>query len=131
MGLRVRGSWSGWHGETVVHLSDGSYWQQVEYRYEYRYAYQPDVEICDGQMQVAGMAQPVRVRRISAVSSTIEGAWKGWNGTTELKLIDGSRWKQAEYHYEYHYAYRPEVIMYDGRMLVAEMTRPVRVVRLR
>lgn len=39
----------------------------------------------------------------------VEGAWTGWNGTTVVKLTDGSSWVQAEYHYEYHYAYRPEV----------------------
>ena len=29
-------------------------------------------------------------------------------GKTFVEMTDGSKWKQAEYHYEYHYAYRPE-----------------------
>lgn len=35
----------------------------------------------------------------------LEGDFKGWEGQTIIKLIDGQIWQQIEYHYEYHYAY--------------------------
>ena len=64
MTLYVRGSWSGWKGDTVVTLSDGSTWKQVEYYYEYHYAYRPEVAIVGGAMFVAGMNRAVQVRRV-------------------------------------------------------------------
>lgn len=60
----------------------------------------------------------------------ISGAWTGWDGHTVAELTDGSRWKQAEYHYEYHYAYRPEVAIEQDRMFVSGMSRSVRVTRV-
>ena len=64
MTLLVDGSWSGWDGDTVVQLSDGSVWRQDEYHYEYHYAYRPEVTLNNGEMQVAGMQRAVRVRRL-------------------------------------------------------------------
>lgn len=64
MSLQVVSDWTGWSGDTVVKLSDGSTWQQVEYAYEYRYAYRPSVIINGDQMAVDGMTRAVRVRRL-------------------------------------------------------------------
>jgi hypothetical protein len=61
----VNGSWSGWSGDTIVKLSNGSVWEQAEYHYEYRYAYRPAVIIADGRMQVEGMGRAIRVRRLA------------------------------------------------------------------
>jgi len=33
--LYVDGSWSGWDGDTILQLTDGSVWRQDEYHYEY------------------------------------------------------------------------------------------------
>ena len=63
--LIVDGSWSGWDGDTVVQLTDGSVWRQDEYHYEYHYAYRPEVSIAGDKMTVKGMRKAVRVRRIS------------------------------------------------------------------
>ena len=60
----VDGEWNGWNGDTVVELTDGSKWQQVEYLYEYRYAYRPEAMVGDGRMMVAGMSRAVKVRRV-------------------------------------------------------------------
>jgi hypothetical protein len=62
--LYVDGDWSGWDGDTVVRLTDGSVWHQDEYYYEYRYAYRPKVVISNGKMQVNGMHKAVRVQRM-------------------------------------------------------------------
>jgi hypothetical protein len=61
---RIDGSWSGWSGNTVVTLTDGSIWKQSEYYYQYRYAYRPEVQIQNGKMLVAGMRRSVRVQRL-------------------------------------------------------------------
>lgn len=61
----VDGGWSGWDGDTVVELTDGSKWEQAEYLYEYRYAYRPEAVVDGDRMMVAGMSRAVRVRRVS------------------------------------------------------------------
>lgn len=60
----------------------------------------------------------------------VNGAWTGWDGSTTVQLTDGSVWRQAEYHYEYRYAYGPEVTISNGKMQVSGMNRSVRVRRL-
>lgn len=65
------------------------------------------------------------------VTRRINGAWTGWDGKTVVELTDGSKWKQAEYHYEYRYAYCPEAVIERDRMMVAGMRRAVRVTRIR
>jgi hypothetical protein len=64
MTLYVESDWSGWEGDTIVELTDGSIWKQDEYVYEYRYAYRPQVTISGGMMHVQGMSRAVRVRRL-------------------------------------------------------------------
>ncbi|WP_158375164.1 hypothetical protein [Cellulosimicrobium cellulans] len=60
----VDGEWTGWDGDTVVTLTDGSEWQQEEYWYSYRYSSRPEVTIESGKMLVQGMRKAVRVRRL-------------------------------------------------------------------
>lgn len=60
----------------------------------------------------------------------IDGSWNGWSGDTIVQLTDGSVWRQDEYHYEYHYAYRPEATVSNGKMLVKGMKKAIRVRRL-
>ena len=42
----------------------------------------------------------------------IDGDFEGWEGETIFKLTNGTIWQQASYDYTYHYAYRPDVIIY-------------------
>lgn len=65
MRSRVDGTWSGWSGDTIVPLENGTVWQQVNYHYCYRYKYRPRVEVRGSMMQVEGMPRPIRVRRIA------------------------------------------------------------------
>ena len=65
MRSRVDGTWSGWSGDTIVPLENGTVWQQVSYHYCYRYKYRPRVEVQGSMMQVEGMPRPIRVRRIA------------------------------------------------------------------
>jgi hypothetical protein len=43
------------------------------------------------------------------IESQIDGAFHGWMGDTIYRLVNGQIWRQAEYAYQYHYAYRPTV----------------------
>ena len=60
----------------------------------------------------------------------VEDDWEGWEGDTIVKLSDGSVWRQAEYYYEYQYAYRPYLTLLNNMMHVDGMTRGVRVRRI-
>ena len=128
----MESDWNGWSGETIVELSDGTIWQQDEYIYEYHYAYRPAVSIADGVMSVNGMSRPVKVRALPTdVRRTVVGAWNGWDGETIVEFTDGTRWEQAEYLYEYRYAYRPQAFLVDDTVLIQDMSKPVRVRRVR
>jgi hypothetical protein len=60
----------------------------------------------------------------------VDGSWEGWHGDTSVRLTDGSVWQQAEYYYQYRYAYRPKVELVGGKMLVDGMRKAVRVRRV-
>ncbi len=53
-------------------------------------------------------------RADGAYTGKIDGNFKGWEGETIYKLMDGHIIQQALYHYHYHYAYSPNVIIYQG-----------------
>lgn len=65
MRSRVDGTWTGWSGNTIVSLENGTVWRQESYHYSYRYKYRPRVEVRGSMMQVEGMPRPIRVRRIA------------------------------------------------------------------
>jgi hypothetical protein len=65
MQARVEDAWTGWNGDTIVKLTNGTVWRQAQYYYRYQYEYRPRV-IIDGQyMHVEGMLKAVKVRRIN------------------------------------------------------------------
>jgi len=64
MTLRIEGDWTGWDGDTVVRLSNGSVWRQEQYYYRYQYKYRPKVVVDKGYMHVEGMPKAIKVRRI-------------------------------------------------------------------
>ena len=64
MRSRVDGEWTGWHGDTVVKLENGSVWRQDQYYYRYRYKYRPKVIVDGKKMYVDGMSKAIRVTRL-------------------------------------------------------------------
>lgn len=48
------------------------------------------------------------------IESNIDGEYKGWNGATIYRLMNGQVWQQSAYHYHYHYAYAPKVVIYPS-----------------
>jgi hypothetical protein len=71
----------------------------------------------------------------AAIESQIEGDFNGWDGETIFKLTNGQIWQQASYAYTYHYAYRPQVIIYKSggisRMKVEDVDSTIAVKRLK
>lgn len=47
--------------------------------------------------------------------SIITNDFDGFNGDKIFEMINGTKWKQAEYKYIYHYAYRPKAKIWDDR----------------
>jgi hypothetical protein len=79
------------------------------------------------------------VNRASATPSVIEtqvdGEFNGWEGETIVKLMNGQIWQQTEYHYQYHYAYMPKVLVYSSsggyKMKIEGVEKAVAVQRLK
>jgi hypothetical protein len=71
----------------------------------------------------------------AAIESQIDGDFNGWEGETIFKLTNGQIWQQAEYDYEYEYAFMPEVTIYKTsacwKMKVEGMDDTVCVKRLK
>ena len=100
-------------------LINGQVWQQKLYRYQYRYAYRPEVRIYreadQYMMEVAVMDEPIEVIQASiVVDGPIVSDFSGFNGGMRFEFQNGQIWEQAEYKYSYHYAYRPDGLVIDG-----------------
>lgn len=71
----------------------------------------------------------------SVIESRIDGEFTGWEGETIFRLQNGQIWQQSSYAYTYHYAYRPEVLIYRSgtgfKMKVDGVERAINVERLR
>lgn len=134
----IEDEFEGFDSEALFHLTNGTYWVQAEYRYWYHYAYRPRVQLVEvnGQvyLQVVGQNAAVAVRRVHDVlESRIDGEFKGWEGSSQYRLVNGQVWEQAAYKYEYKYAHSPEVLVYDAgsglTMQVAGTSARVRRIR--
>ena len=69
------------------------------------------------------------------IESQIDGAFNGWDGETVFKLTNGQIWQQSSYAYTYHYAYRPDVMIYRSgggyKMKVDDVDDEISVQRLK
>jgi hypothetical protein len=79
-------------------------------------AYQQGLQ--EGQKPVATsptrppQVPPASSRTPSVIETQIDGDFEGWEGETIVKLMNGQIWQQTEYHYTYHYAFIPKVLIY-------------------
>jgi hypothetical protein len=53
----------------------------------------------------------------AAIETQIDGTFNGWSGDTIFKLANGQIWQHAVYAYTYHYAYRPQIIIYKSDLV--------------
>ena len=69
------------------------------------------------------------------IESQIGGTFNGWDGETVFKLTNGQIWQQSSYAYTYHYAYRPDVMIYRSgggyKMKVDDVDDEISVRRLK
>jgi len=137
---QIEGTFSGFNGDAVFKLTNGQIWQQSKYKYRYHYAYRPRVTISkiNGQyfLEIDGLNDGVPVTRVSEVlSGVIVSDFNGFDGDSIFEFENGEIWKQAEYNYDYHYAYRPEAIIISGPngtvLHVEGMSETVSVERIR
>jgi hypothetical protein len=136
---RVAGTFSGYQGGAVFHLTNGQTWQQRRYRYKYKYKYRPHVRVYEEQgrkmMAFDCMDEPIEVVRVNVLEDgIIVSDFGGFDGNSQFEFDNGHVWKQAEYKYSYHYAYRPHAIIIDGiggvTLHVEDMTDEVLVRRV-
>jgi hypothetical protein len=127
---QIEDEFTGWDGETLFTMTDGTHWIQDRYNYWYHYAYRPQVVIerVDGglYLRLDGRTERVAVRQIDVIESTIRGEFRGWDGQSEYTLTNGQTWRQKAYHYTYKYAYRPRAIVYNpggGHIMVVKGTK--------
>lgn len=116
---QIEAEFTGWDGDTLFALTDGSHFIQAEYAYWYHYAYRPHVEILERggrlYLRLAGTGRLIAVHRANVLAdSQIAGAFQGWSGDTEYTLTNGQRWRQSAYHYTYTYSYRPQAVVYEA-----------------
>jgi len=69
---------------------------------------------CAAFVVMASFLPAVPAEAQQAYEGQISGDFKGWEGETIYKLMDGHIIQQSEYHYHYHYAYAPQVIIYKS-----------------
>ncbi len=117
--LRIRGKFTGYRRDAIFRLSNGQVWRQRRYKYKYKYSYRPMAKLSiDGGrafLEINGMEEPIEVVRVSLVEDgPIVSDFHGFNGGATFEFQNGHIWKQAEYKYVYHYAYRPEALVVDG-----------------
>lgn len=48
------------------------------------------------------------------IESKVDGKFKGFEGETIIKLMNGQIWQQTEYWYLYHYSFMPKVIIFPS-----------------
>lgn len=142
---RIEGEFTGWTGDTAYRLLNGQVWVQSGYRYEYRYSYNPRVLVFyNYTYQVYLMVVDNDYRNVTVVApathaliSCIQGTFNGWSGQTVFSLCNGQIWVQSTYAYTYHYAYRPDVLIFSTdsgqtyRMKIEGVADTIGVARLR
>ncbi len=123
MGQEIRsvisGEFSGFDEGNIFRLDNGYVFQQAAYFYHYHYAYRPQVRVFtkNGQLLIAveGVNAQVPVIQVEVVKEgQIVSDFKGFDGSSLFQFQDESVWQQAEYKYNYHYAYRPDAMIVNG-----------------
>ena len=68
------------------------------------------------KLNPSGGSAPRRVTSgcSEVIETQIDGTFNGWTGDTVFKLSNGQIWQQSSYDYTYHYAYRPEVLIFPS-----------------
>ncbi len=92
--LYIVGDFHGWQGNTVVELSDGTFWIQEGYRYQYCLCINPRVVLDGGYMWVedCNEQEGVRVRQLRNARKLTVREVVTQHGEKVMVLSDGSAW---------------------------------------
>lgn len=99
----------------------------------------PDVKIyqngTDYKLVIEDFDEPVICKKIKNVIETqISDEFKGWEGETTFKMMNGQKWQQSSYSYMYHYSYMPDVLIYEFKgswiMKVEDVDETIQVKRV-
>lgn len=132
---QIADEYTGFDGETLFELTDGTFWLQDEYRYHYEYAYRPQIEIVEGggrlYLRLTGRTERVAVRQVNdVIQSRINGTFTGWHGRSKYTLRNGQTWEQRDSRSRTRTRTNPSVVMYRTAagwiMKVADTTAKVR-----
>jgi len=136
----IEGEFNGFDEGNVYRLDSGQVFQQTAYHYHYHYAFRPHVRVFrKGSavlLEVEGVSGAVPVTEVNCLEEgVIVSDFKGFEGKSVFQFENGNVWQQAEYKYNYHYAYRPDATVVDGingpELHVEGMDETVRVMRIR
>lgn len=141
MKFQIEGEFNGYNDGAIFKLTDGSAWQQKEYKYQYTYAYRPDVNLYteNGKdilsVDLEGLG-PVEVARVHILEEgSIVSDFKGFDEKEKFEFQNGHVWEQSECKYKYHYAHSPHAIIVDGvngkQMHVDGMSENVKVTKIK
>lgn len=64
-------------------------------------------------MQISASKSIKNSVKSNVIESNVDDDFNGCEGETIIKLSNEQIWQQSEYHYTYHYAYRPKVMIYQ------------------
>ena len=135
----IKGSISGSITQGYIFKVPGSFYVINESTRQRVRTRNPNVKIyqngSDYKLVIDDFDEPVICKRLKNVIETqILGEFKGWEGETIFKMLNGQVWQQAIYAYMYHYAYIPNVLIYqfkgDWIMKVEGVDETIRVKRL-
>lgn len=90
----------------------------------------------DYKLIIEDFDEPVICKKLTNVIETqIDGVFEGWDGETIFKMMNGQIWQQSTYSYKYHYAYFPEVLIYEFQgswiMRVEDVDETINVIKLK
>ncbi len=100
----------------------------------------PDVKIyqngSDYKLVIDDFDESVICKKLKNVIETqISGEFKGWEGETIFKMMNGQIWQQSSYAYMYHYSYSPNVLIYEFKgnwiMKVEDVDETIQVTKLK
>ncbi len=100
----------------------------------------PDVTILkkdtDYKLIIDDFDEPVICKKLTEIIETqIDGEFEGWEGETIFKMFNGQTWQQISAEYYYHYAYMPQVLIYEygkaWHMKVEAVDETIQVIQLK
>lgn len=118
-GTEIRGSISGTITQGYIFKTSSRDYFVINERTRQRVRTRnPNVKIfqneSDYKLIIDDFDEPVICKKAKNVIETqISGEFKGWEGETIFKMMNGQIWQQSTYAYMYHYGYSPSVLIYE------------------